>query len=333
MTTNSYDCADPASPDCRTFYAQDGTTYLEELSSTIFISNDCHPLRRTLEGSQADCTASGGYQWDDPDGDLLGTCFYNAIPSQGLKCQAKYAGCREYRGAAANNLRVLLDDDFEDLTSQGWIPSSLSSESLTVGGRSYNLSSGSVPSKSVADLTVQDKVYTLEFWAKAQNAGAVLNARFFSGSASILLFETSDIPIAAEWNKYSLGPIVFSRAPQADETLQFLSPNAGDGFYLDNIILREITDNPFLIKNSWKTPLSCDLDPSDPSRVVNVINNADGITSLEVGSIILDDTINFPDSIPDGSDSFLIAIEGEIIQYTDTSGSELRNFFHSSRAY
>ena len=98
-------CADPANPDCRTFYDQNGATFSEELSSTVFISADCHPLRRTIEGTEDDCTTSGGYDWQDTGtvSDNLGTCFYNAIPSQGLKCQAKYAGCREYRGAAGNN--------------------------------------------------------------------------------------------------------------------------------------------------------------------------------------------------------------------------------------
>ena len=190
-------------------------------------------------------------------------------------------------------MRVALNDDFEDLTSQGWTPSSLSSESLTVGGRSYSIyySKGLdgfagnaddvyTAKKNVSDLITQDKTYTLEFWAKRKNsadATAALNARFFNGAGNILILQEPKVAIDDEWNKYSMGPMVFSRAPASDgtETLEIFPTTTDDGgscnpgvdagcigeYYLDNIVLREITDNPYLIKDSWKTPVSCVIDP------------------------------------------------------------------------
>lgn len=367
VTDNDYDCAEASDPDCRTFYDQSGNTFTEEISSTVFISNECHPLRKTIQGTRQDCNDSGGRA--EPAGAVMTdivTCFYDAIPSQGIKCAPKYAGCREYRGAAGNNLRVALNDDFEDLTSQGWTPSSLSSESLTVGGRSYYLFTDIVPDpnnytlgKNVADVVTEGKTYVLEFWAKWNKnepdppvpgqpiSSWRINARFqapgFSGPAFPL---GTDIGNSGEWNKYAVGPVVFDREVSPSETLMIFpadgsgvlcepepsapsSPCAGN-FYLDNIVLREITDNPYLIKDSWETPLSCDLDPADSGRVVDSIDNPPaGITALDVAPIKLDDSAGFPD--PDGLDNILIAIDGEIIQYTNVNGNILENITRGMR--
>ena len=252
-----------SNPDCRTFYTTAGAVSLRELSKTVFISDDCHPLRRTLQGTWDDCRNSGGRtDVASPAPTDIVTCFYDAIPSQGVVCGAQFAGCREYRGPSGNNFRTAFTSDFEDLTSQGWTPSNLSSESTTVGGRSYRLPANSSMGKPVADSVVQDKTYILEFWAKSTVPGITVNAKFLGTLAVDLFFQTTGVSISDSWNKYSLGPRVFDRPPVVtDETLQILSNGAvGEYVYIDNITLREITDNPFLIKDSWKTPLSCDVD-------------------------------------------------------------------------
>ena len=119
------DC-DLSDSDCRVFYNQTGIAFQRFLSKTVFISNDCQPLRRTTEGTLDDCRDSGGdvARWADTGttGDGLGTCYYDAIPSQGIKCEPKYAGCREYKGPSANNQQSLFKSDFEDVSNptDGW---------------------------------------------------------------------------------------------------------------------------------------------------------------------------------------------------------------------
>ena len=57
------------------------------------------------------------------------------------------------------------------------------------------------------------------------------------------------------------------RPPAADERLIIERSIGGSPlFYLDNVELREVTGNIFLLEDSWQTPTSCDETPTgDPA--------------------------------------------------------------------
>lgn len=98
-----------------------GNTYNADIDLVIYSHEDCHPLRRTVDGT-----------------------IYYGIPSMSQSCQAENVGCLEYKGPAANNIRVLFVDTFEpsdttpnDLTF-GWDGGILTNESLQLNGHSLN---------------------------------------------------------------------------------------------------------------------------------------------------------------------------------------------------
>lgn len=269
-TIDSTLTCDLANPDCRIFYTQSGTAFQRFLSKTVFISNDCQPLRRTIEGSRDDClgnvglsiAGSGGYQWDDPDNDGQGICYYNVIPSQGLKCEPKYAGCREYKGPSANNQTSLFKYDFEDIAqTSDWSPGDRVNESVSVGGHSLRVLTDST-SHSVASLVNENRAYILKFWAKKASSNLTnLSVRFNDGANNI--FFGDPITLSDDWNSYMFGPADFTaRKPSAGEELVIASL---EDFYIDNIELIEVADDVFVVKDSWATPASCDLDPQGDS--------------------------------------------------------------------
>ncbi|TSC96177.1 MAG: Uncharacterized protein Athens101410_107 [Parcubacteria group bacterium Athens1014_10] len=250
---NSGSCCDPnlvsddpnscsqkilTNPDCREFYNTNGEIFYRSYSKTITCSDDCHPLRKTDSNLQ-DCDATGG-TWQNNN------CIYMAIPSQGVKCSRQSAGCREYKGASANNYRVLFKNDFEDLTNQSWQGGVNSNESVNISGHSLRVN-GAV-SKSISPLP--GRSYVLSFWAKGE--GQLLSE--LRRPDLSLEFGRVNL-ISNEWNSYTVGPISFDAEENGGESIVI---NGQGVFYLDNIILKEIFDSLYLIKNSADTPAVCD---------------------------------------------------------------------------
>lgn len=300
------DC-DLSDPDCRVFYNQTGDAFQRFLSKTVSISTNCQPLRRTIEGTTDDCDSSGGYNWEDTGtiGDNLGTCYYNVIPTQGLKCEQKFANCREYKGPSANSQQSLFKYDFEDIAQTGdWTLASRVTESVSVGGHSLEISVGQYDTeRDIFSLVDKTKTYLVKFWAKPDPANinsAEIFAQFYDGSSSIDSAWTTLLP---DWNAYILGPLDFTtRDPGVSEKLII---NSDEAFYIDNIELIEAGDDSFVIKNSWKTPVSCDLNPLGVSK-----NLSTGGPDLNATDIII--PLNDIAGLPSSGD---ILIDSEVISY------------------
>ncbi len=217
---------DPNNLDCRQFIDADGNTYPRLLSSVVFATDDCRPYRREVDGS-----------------------IIYGIKSLSNSCSAVAVGCREYRGNNGNVVKIILNDDFENATTSGWMNGTLSLESVYVGG--HSLDKDSYVYKEVKGLIDQDKSYTISFWAKGKSAGdLVVSLLNRNGRVD------KTVTIDTEWNYYQVGPfyIDFDIDSTTIENFYF----RGVGAYLDNIILREITNSYYLIKDSWETPAICD---------------------------------------------------------------------------
>lgn len=231
------------SPDCRQFYAPSATgidTYYRLYSKTITVSEDCHPLRNTLDGQT-----------------------YLAIPSEGVTCPASAVQCREYRGPSGFNTRTVVNDDFNDGDTLGWDGGTWSTRSLTVGGGSMAVGGGSVTTNSDFDVPAQlseGKTYILSFWAGATtSASSEITARFdgggaaFAGSATARFDGGTGEP---EWNFYRLGPVTLDRAPDTSiddgDGIDNLRLDGTNAFVIDNFELTETTENVYEIKNSYR---------------------------------------------------------------------------------
>lgn len=267
-------------PDCREFYDASGKINYRLYSHTISCSDDCHPYRKTV--AQKDyCEGSGGY-WN-----ANSECIYYAIPKEGISCPASAAGCRAYTGNAGKNVMNVLFDTFESGTNDDWQGGTISNESVMVAGHSLAVE-GAAPvlkqpdkiygssgkffsaAKPTGSLTHQNGTYLLEFWAKSKSVnGADLVAGFVqlnsakSAISQYKLFNDLKVKLTPQWHFYSFGPVTLDW--QTNPDLDYLAFVTNGAFYLDNILLKEVTDNIFVIRDSWKTPVSCDNDYFDPA--------------------------------------------------------------------
>jgi hypothetical protein len=241
----SFGSADPDfnpiyNPDCVEFVAQSGSSYWMRYSRVAFSSDNCVPMRRTKTGE-----------------------IYSINKEQSKACSAQAVGCREYKGSTAENIKVVLNDDFEDGTNQGWQGGSLSNESLIANGHSLRLDSQtSLLSKEVTSLVRQGAAYKLSFWVKgtSEEAGAVGEIYFAGDDGSKINFTlpSGGLSLSNEWQRYEANLNDFNHVVGAMETLNFLA-NGPDGgnFYIDNIILSQTKDDLYLIQDSWQTPANC----------------------------------------------------------------------------
>lgn len=238
------------SPDCRQFMDAQLNTYYRLYARTVTVSDDCHPLRNTLDSQ-----------------------VYDAIPSQGTSCSASEVQCREYRGPASGNTRILYKQSFDSGIVTDWKGGNPNSESITFGGSSLKVdtvddvaSAQTLPEAGISDQLARGKTYLVSFWAAAGAAGG-------SGSTIVAsIANTTDDADADEqnfgtgtlawdaprnatlWKQYTLGPLVLDRDPKTgpDGDQLRLSTMDGSSFYLDTITFTETTDSLFLIKNTYQ---------------------------------------------------------------------------------
>ena len=120
------------------------------------------------------------------------------------------------------------------------------------------------------DSVFTGKTYTLSFWAKGTGvleAGFDLDA---SGTPSIDAYFNTDvngtrqqIELNTEWKRYEFGPLNMNTTnfpTFGDGSIFVFDGSATSLFFIDNVVLREGEDNLALIRDSWVTPASCDIN-------------------------------------------------------------------------
>ncbi|MEK7665435.1 MAG: hypothetical protein AAB337_00975 [Patescibacteria group bacterium] len=112
---------------------------------------------------------------------------------------------------------------------------------------------------TLADALAEDKVYVLNFWAKASDNSTSITPKFVydGGSGTVQAFESVDL--STNWEEFTVGPLDTTDT-DFDETavLAFAGDASGDDFYIDNITLRQTEENITVIRDSWVTPSTCD---------------------------------------------------------------------------
>lgn len=269
-------------PDCREFYSVGGQVTYRLLSKTILISDDCHPYRRTqtqgnestvcpgLAGAtvpavQCDCASTGGY-WND-----YNECVYMAIPGGGTTCPAEFAKCREYTGNKGYNSRNIFLDDFENGASN-WVNGTLSPEANSPGGTSLSLKRDTNELKKNV-FVKSNKSYTLSFWAKIDASpdaeikyirfsGAQKENYFAINTADGVNLPVSRVKVTSNWQRYELGPVLVNWMGDGYQDIEINT--GGRKIFIDNVLLKQVTDDIFLVEDSWFTPQKCDNKLSDP---------------------------------------------------------------------
>ena len=269
-------------PDCHQFYDKNGHVSYHLYSRTVSCSADCRNIRLNDDVTAADCTANGGAF-------ASSTCIFQALPSQSTTCGAESNGCREYNGNNGNNVRIAAAYDFENnvnpftaLSGSGPVGSvstigggtsaanvnSATTTSVSTDKNGHSLALFGLAATSVDGLVQQGAAYSLKFLAKASAQNATLSVYFADASGNQVYFNGSDstggMAIGdTDWRVYQINLPNLNQRMAAGEKL-FI--NSNQTIYLDSIVLTEITDRYYLIKNSWTTPDICYYDLNNNYR-------------------------------------------------------------------
>lgn len=268
-----------ASLDCREFNDEAGNVYYRLLSKTIPVSESCTPYRlnatelypTTLDATQ--CANRKGYfangtcQLCLQGGEYRdGSCFYFGLPGSvpntagiSATCSENVNSCRAYKGNAGNNIRVVFTDTFENqATVSAWTGTGIvaSPESVRVGGKSLSFLSNEVQRNFAA---TPGHAYEIEFWAKGSGQNVSVSLRSADGATSKQL---GTVSIGETWRSYRLGSVELPGSATTTTQLVFTN-SAGGAVYLDNVILREVTQVLYLVKNSLRVDPVCDNNQND----------------------------------------------------------------------
>ncbi|MFA6042278.1 MAG: hypothetical protein WC786_01160 [Patescibacteria group bacterium] len=226
--------------DCTEFYDNAGNITYRLRSLVVEESVSCKPFRNATDELV--------YYFDE---------------GKSKSCSQAAAGCREYVGNTGSNIRTVLNSTFEGGSFAPWSGGIISTESIQFGGHSLlfsganraNLMATSAGGGAPTSLLQEGKTYTLTYWAKKQNSNDTVEVTGYLmyGSANVGARFGGQF-LSNDWRKYSVGPVTFTRSGSAVTVDDLLLENnaGGAAFFIDNIILTEVTDSIYRIKGSQK---------------------------------------------------------------------------------
>lgn len=254
---------------------------------------ECSGADKNWDGQEGACVAcmSGG-TWSDEHQ----SCIYQGIPNEGKTCEASANSCREYNGSAGNNIKLIASYDFEgssadwssncsngisladvssDRDGQSLLYNNSASSCADIGENRQNLASKPSLIKQLfandnvaAQLTLgreltQGKAYNIKFWAKTSTGGELKAYLYNPDTKERVDFNQGRslrLKQGDTWQIYNLSLEALDHSPSTNEMLVITADNS---FYLDNVIVTEITDRYYLIKSSSQVPNSCYYDIFD----------------------------------------------------------------------
>lgn len=265
MADGSSSC-DPNNINCRELIGQDGTRYFRDITKTIICSDDCAPLRAGANTvNETECTAKLG-TWDAQSQ----RCVFQVLPSESRSCPAQFNGCREYVGNTGKNVALIFEDTFEDGDASGWSAGVVSTESTTVGGHSLRIGDtvGSVNATTQIAISnaVINKGYELQLSAKAALPDLLTVSVWLGNSKTEANRLGGFITGTRQWNQYRVGPLVLPAnvTTPVNLIIEVRGSSAraeAISLFIDNVVLRQIKDSSYLVKNSWTTPAECETNP------------------------------------------------------------------------
>jgi hypothetical protein len=167
-----------SNPECYEFYSENEVISYIHYKNTKTCSDDCSPYRKT-RSTPADCGANNNWgDWitldvDNADGDNDNTtgieveyCLYEGLAEESISCGASNDGCYEYQGSTSNNVRNVINDNFESgvgdwVADEGLagggvdIALSSSAESLARGGHSLRVASNDTDDRVMYPLKME----------------------------------------------------------------------------------------------------------------------------------------------------------------------------------
>jgi len=270
-------------PDCREFYNKSGQITYHIYSNTVSCSDNCHTYRLNEKNVDANLVAStctgNDKNWDTSasacyvckNGGVWNSqqnsCLYQAVPDEGTTCSAAEVGCREYNGNNGNNLRLVASYDFEtgvdNFSGVSGASVSQSTESTAKNGHSLAYAGNGSAEVDVSKFAKKDSSYVIKFMAKAPaNVNTKFSLENSDGAMSIFGATESDpqgnlvIKGDNQWNLYEINLRSLDHETKAEK----LKIKGDSNFFIDHIVVSEISDRYYLIKGSSVIPDVCYYD-------------------------------------------------------------------------
>ncbi|MFH1366970.1 MAG: hypothetical protein ABIH38_03195 [Patescibacteria group bacterium] len=276
-------------PDCTEYYDTAGNVYYILRSRVIKASAECYPHRNTIDSIAGK------------------TKIFYLIPSESISCPAKAAGCREYKGNTGSVSRKVFQATFEDTTlgATEWQAGSISNESLRATEHSLHVAGNSTATSVVDPAVLKEKklvsgqYYQLSFWLKPDGAGTttINNAVIQNNNGvpdNIISFISGPVSVTQDWNQYVLGPLVFDR-----DMMDFdqIALELNGPFYIDNVLLEEVADVSYIIKNTFTSCGAGDLNCQaykDTKNAIHYIKSFDHLCPIQfIGCAAMINTQNY----------------------------------------
>jgi hypothetical protein len=277
---DDYAVNDPEKYNCRTFINAAGSEFNILQDRTVIASNECHPYRRTSTGQV--------YLADPAEGQLCSAAQNGC---------SEYKGNRgnNVRNVIADNFENGTLGNWQNSrgTAGGLV---VSSESIEQGGHSLRIATADdAVAYPLSGQISANKQYLLYVWAKKKRVSATEESSGVSlfdqttdkssttNGAELVLDKLASLlgkkvlaqedaatlefsldNLSANWNFYKLGPVEFNEAVSPSAVLKISALNLTDTneyseiFFIDNVILKEVTGNFYVVADSWQTPTQCD---------------------------------------------------------------------------
>jgi len=254
-------------PNCRAFYNDGGSVYYREYSKTITCSADCHPYRRTLkyvpydengdgtiDSPKVRCINKKGTWKESTAGDVTnGECIFMTIPGESKVCSAEVAGCKAYKGNQAGDEEILLNVQFTT--------GDLAKFDTTQNIDAYlvTLPVGQVAQMKQlvlksSEIALGEGEYLLSFWAKTKDTSAPLEASVDINVTTNKVSAAIPNNDLGAWRLYSYN---FSISQAEAFQSVMIKLKSAQPTYIDNLQVKLVSDVQYVIKDSWKTPDSC----------------------------------------------------------------------------
>ncbi|MFA5644203.1 MAG: hypothetical protein WC928_01595 [Patescibacteria group bacterium] len=277
--------------DCREFYNQAGQIFYILYSKSISCSANCKTYRMTEKNINYAYTDSSGClslnqagqplvaSWDSGlnvcyhclNGgwwdNTQKACLYKSIPGEGQGCSASVNGCREYNGNSGNSVRIVDSFDFNyGLEDWAGDVSVSTTEALGQGGSSILLTDEM--QNNIGNLAKTGSSYIIKFLAKS-NQAENLSIYFTDGTAESLFGSVNkddqevqgvQISDSDDWTLYQVNLENLDHSVISGEDLVFKISDSSGNVYIANIVLLEISNRYYLIKDSWAVPAICKFD-------------------------------------------------------------------------
>lgn len=238
-------------PDCVQYFNSAGIVFYRLQSTTIPVSDECHPYRNTVDENAGS------------------SVVYHILADESAACSSSAAMCRAFTGNTGTNVSAVAAMNFETAGAAGdWLQLApdpapeLSSESVNPNGHSLKITGTAGTQASV----LKDKLkagtsYVVSLWAKPESYTGFEQIQavqfvFNIESGAPTTVSVPGVRLTSDWRTYEIGPLTIPAGTTINSVR--LDIRIGDNRnggplpgFIDNVQVKEVNDSVYLIDGSF----------------------------------------------------------------------------------